>query len=135
MSSAPNDSRDWQIEEKNGKCTLFIPKLSEEGFEITVEANDSEVTVFSEYLAHRHFTSDGNHEDVSQLAMGLVRDLLSPLMRVRVIELGGKPSRADIEIIRDGQWHRETTTGLFRLPLFRKRTERYYVNRRLPIRG
>jgi hypothetical protein len=131
---SPAESADWLIEEEDGMCTLVIPKLVADGFEITVEADDSEVTVYSEFIAHQHFTSDGNHDEVCQMAMGLVRDLLSPAMRLRVIEVGGKVSRAHFETSRAGIWHRESTTALFSLPFFRKRVERFYINRRLPIR-
>ena len=89
VEHAPKDGGDWRIEEKKGTCALTIPKLADDGFEITVIADDQEVTVFSEYLAHQHFTSDGNHEETCQQAMGFVRDLLSPSMRLRVIEIGG----------------------------------------------
>jgi len=131
---SPAESADWHIEEKDGVCTLVIPKLVADGFEITVEADESEVTVYSEFIAHQHFTSNGNHEEVCQMAMGLVRDLLSPGMRLRVIELGGKPSRAHFETSREGVWRRESTTVLFSLPFFQKRVERFYINHRLPIR-
>src|SRR3954469_12641677 len=117
VQHAPSENRDWRIDDKDGMCELVIPKLSDDGFEVTVVADDQEVTVYSEYIAHQHFTSDGNHEEVSQQAMGLVRDLLSPAMRLRVIEVGGKPSRAHFETSREGDWHRESTTALFSLPL------------------
>ena len=84
---------DWSLQEKNGEYELFIPKLSQEGFEITVVADQEEVTVYSEYLAHQHFTSDGDHQKTSRLAMGLVRDLLSPVMRVRLVKVGEGGSR------------------------------------------
>ena len=96
--------------------------------------DDTEVTVYSDILAHVHFTSDGNHEEISQQAMGLVRDLLSPAMRLHIIEIGGKPSRAHFEILREGEWHRESTTALFTFLFFRKRTDRFYVNHRFSIR-
>jgi hypothetical protein len=125
---------DWCLREKNGEYELFIPKLSQKGFEITVVADQEEVTVYSEYLAHQHFTSDGDHQKASQLAMGLVRDLLSPVMRIRLVKIGGKPARGDLETLRDGKWRRESTTALFVLRLFRERTVEYYSNERLPAR-
>jgi hypothetical protein len=125
---------DWRLQDKNGGCELVIPKLSEDGFEVTVVADQQEVTVYSEYLAHQHFTSDGDHQKASQQAMGLVRELLSPVMRVRLVKVGDKPIRGHFEALRDGEWRRESTTSLFSIRLFRKRTEKYYVNERLPRR-
>lgn len=134
IQNSPNQCHDWRLEDKGFECVLFIPKLSQDGFEITVEANESEVTVFSEFFAHQHFTSDGNHEEVADYAMGLVRDLLSPAMRVRVIEKGGKVSRAYFESSRDGKWRNDSSTAVFRFPFFRKKSVRYYMNERLPAR-
>lgn len=125
---------DWRLQDKNGDCELIIPRLSPEGFEITVVADEAEVTVYSEYIAHQHFTSDGDHRNVSQLAMGLVRDLLSPVMRVRLVKVGNKPVRGDFETWHDGKWRRGSTTVLFNLRFFRSRTVEYYTNERLPKR-
>jgi hypothetical protein len=92
------------------------------------------VTVYSEYLAHQHFTSDGDHQKAAQLALGLVRDLLSPAMRVRLVKVADKPIRGDLETLSDGRWRRESTTALFNFRLFRKRTVEYYFNERFPAR-
>jgi hypothetical protein len=103
---------DWRLQDKKGECELVIPKLSPEGFEITVVADEKEVTVYSEYLAHQHFTAEGDHGKVSEQAMGFVRDLLSPAMRIRLVKAGDKPVRGDFEFWRDGAWHRESITSL-----------------------
>ena len=125
---------DWRLEDKDEKCELVIPKLSERGFDITVVADDEEVTVHSEYVAHQHFTSDGNHREVSQLAMGLVRDLLSPAMRLRVVKKSGKAVQGAFEIYRQGAWQRESTTAVIGIPKLKKKDVEYYVNERLPTR-
>ncbi len=130
----PSHTSDWRLEDKNDKCELFIPKLSERGFDITVVADEDEVTVYSEHTAHQHFTSEGNHHETSQLAMGFVRDLLSPAMRLCVVKSGAKAVQGAFEVYRDGQWQRETTTALIGLPKFRRKTVEYYANERLPKR-
>lgn len=117
-----------------GNVVLEIPKLDAQGFDVTVVADDQEVTVYSEFIAHQHFTSDGDHAAVSELALGLVRDLLSPLMRLRVIEVRGKPSRGDFQVSQSGEWHTEALTGVIGLGMLGKRIEKFYVNRRLPAR-
>src|ERR1051325_12149693 len=119
MEGTPSECSDWRLNDDSGKCQLLIPNASDDGFEISVLADEHEVTVYTSYLVHQHFTSDGNHEALCQRAMGLVRDLLSPGMRVRVVEIGGKPVRADLESFRNSAWHRESTTALFSLPWFR----------------
>ena len=134
VSRDPSHTSDWRLEQKNDKCELFIPKLSGRGFDITVVADEDEVTVYSEHVAHQHFTSEGNHYETSQLAMGFVRDLLSPAMRVRVTKKGDKAVRGDFEMWREGAWHRETTTAVIGIPKFRRKIVEYYVNERLPKR-
>jgi hypothetical protein len=135
MARDASHTADWRLEEKNDKCELFIPKLLERGFDITVIADADEVTVYSEYVAHQHFSSyQGDHFELSQLAMGLVRDLLSPAMRVRVVKKGGKVVQGAFEICRDGEWQRKSTTALIGLPKFRTKDVEYYVNERLPKR-
>ena len=130
----PAASGDWRTRQSENEFELIIPKLSDEGFDIQIIADPNEVTVFSEHVAHQHFTSDGNHAQVCRDAMGLVRDLLSPRMRLRVIEMSGKPVRAYLEIFRNGNWQSETTTTLLHFPFFKKQTEKVYLNRRLPVR-
>lgn len=134
IEQAPAECSDWRLQDRDGTCELAIPKLTEDGFEVTVIADTDEVTVYSEHVAHQHFTSDGRHDEIAQLAMGLVRDLLSPAMRLRVIEIRGKPVLANLEMFRGGRWERESTTAFFTLSFWRKRVERTYVNRRLPAR-
>ena len=134
VKQSPDATRDWRREEKDGDAVLVIPKLDEQGFDIMVVADDQEVTVYSEFIAHQHFTSDGDHVAVSEQAMGLVRDLLSPMMRLRVIEVRGNASRGDFQVARDGEWRSESVTGVIGFGLFGRRVEKFYINRRLPLR-
>lgn len=125
---------DWKLTEKMDTVELEIPKLNDEGFDISVVADEKEVSVFTEYIAHDHFSSDESHEDSSYQALGLVRDLLTPKMRIKVFEVGGKAYRSDMEIQHDGSWRRANTTTLFAFTLFRKKTVKYFSNDRLPNR-
>lgn len=126
---------DHLLKKEGDNWVLTIPKQDAAGFEVTVIADESEITVYTEYGAHRHYTSDGNHPEVVKEAMGLVRDLLTEHMRVRVYEIRGMSYRFDLEWFRQGRWQREYTTSLFVLPWFGKKTEKIYTNRRLPPRN
>ena len=48
--------------------------------------------------AHVHFERNGDLRELVEQVFGLVRDLLSPDMRVRERCAGGKPFRRDTEI-------------------------------------
>lgn len=133
-SKGLNRTPDWELSEKNGNAVLLIPKANPDGFDVTVIADKNEVSVYTEYLAHRHFTSDGNHRETASLAMGLVRDLLAPNMRVHVFEVGGSPYKAILEVFHKDSWQDDGSTGLLVIPWFRKKTERFYTNQRLPAR-
>ncbi len=135
ISGASPGSAGFELSEKNGKTKLFIPKTNPDGFDVTVIADNEEISVYTEFLAHRHFTSDGNHREVCALALGLVRDLLASNMRVHVFEVGGSPYRAILEAHHNGQWVHDGETRLFVFSWFRKKTERFYSNQRLPVRN
>ena len=126
----------WRMVTKDGGAVeLTVPKLSPDGFDITVIADAGEVSVYTEHLAHQHYVSAGDHAEACELGLGLLRDLLAPGMRVRVVEVGGQPCRASFEVLRRGEWQDEGTTGLFVLSWFRRKTERLYINRRLAPRA
>jgi hypothetical protein len=128
-------SSDWVLADRDGTVELLIPKTNPDGFDVTVVADEQEVSVYSHCLVHRHYTSDGNHSEIISAAMGLTRDLLSPNMRVHVFEVGGSAYKAAFEAFHDGRWVSDGSTALFVIPWFRRRTERFYSNRRLPARS
>jgi len=135
VDSSGDRCRDWSLtENKRGQCTLLVPKLNAEGFEVTVVVDETEISVFTEYIAHAHFTSDGKHGEIVACALGLVRDLLSPGMRVRVYEAGGSPYRGDLEVFDRGVWKREWSTSLFVFTWFRRKSQKVFANHRMPSR-
>lgn len=135
LATGPDAISDWKLSEKGDSTELFIPKLNDEGFDVTVIADSDEISVYSEHLAHRHFTSDGNAKEVIEPAMGFVRDLLAPNMRLRVFEVNGSPYKAQFEVFHGGEWKNDGLTGLFVIPWFRKKTELCFTNNRLPERN
>lgn len=135
IEADPQKTSDHVLEKEGANWRLRIPKQEPSGFDITVIADESEVTVYTEYGAHRHYTSDGKHEETVQMALGLVRDLLSENMRVRVFVARGKPYRFDLEWCVKGRRNNDGRTGLFVLPWFGKKTQKLYSNHRLPPRS
>jgi len=67
-------------------------------------------------------------------ALGLVRDLLSPGMRLRELRAAGRPYKWILEGRLSGQWHTEQTMALLIWNYFGVRSERIYQNAHLPER-
>jgi hypothetical protein len=61
---------------------------------------------------HSHFDWQSTAEEACIDALGLVRDLLSPGMRLVETSAGGRPYRWDLEVFDDGRWRLEESCGL-----------------------
>ncbi|MFH1778270.1 MAG: hypothetical protein ABH952_12070 [Candidatus Omnitrophota bacterium] len=73
-------------------------------------------------------------EWIKEKALGFVRDLLSPAMRVSVLKRNGKIINASFQTKVNGIWKTDCSTGLCTLLFFLKKEEAFYINRRLPDR-
>ncbi|NJK93404.1 MAG: hypothetical protein HC904_17265, partial [Blastochloris sp.] len=109
MEKYPQIRHAWSIDADGDHCILDIPSSDPEGFPITVEVYPDEITVFGQGT-HAHFVLFGNHDSLIESVMGLVRDLLSPSMRIREHLSAGKPYRWDTESLVEGEWKRKDTT-------------------------
>jgi hypothetical protein len=133
LSGYPHLKHEWSIDGDEDHCILDIPEESKDGFPITVEAWPSEITVIAGG-AHMHYDLEGDIEDLSGRVLGLVRDLLSPGMRIRECLAGGKPYKWVIELFRNGQWVTEETLRELFFRWFGRRTEKIYQNKTLAAR-
>lgn len=116
----------WQGDE------LVFPKTTEDGFEISLQPDSRGVIVLTDVGLHVHV--DGAPADAVQDALGLVRDLLTPDMRIVELRAGGGGYRWRMERLESGRWLVEARTGLLFWNYFGRRSERTYQNRRLPGR-
>ncbi len=112
--------------------TLVFPASSPAGFEVTLQPEDGEVSVFTSCGFHEHF--EGEPLQAATDALALTRDLLSPDMRVRELRAGGGAYRWVLERRTSGGWTAEASTGLFFWNWFGRRSERVYQNTQLPGR-
>lgn len=133
LSDYPNMRHDWSIDADEAHCILHIPEANEGGFPITVEVHPGEIMVMAGG-AHTNLHLDGNPDELASTALGLVRDLLSPAMRIREYLAGGKLYKWAFELNQDGQWTTEECGSLFFWNYFGKRTEKIYHNSILPAR-
>lgn len=116
---------------------LVFPSTSPTGFGIQIIAADDPgsidaVQVYTDTGIHQFF--DGSPHEAVEDALGLVRDLLSPDMRIRECCANGKPYRWILERRAADGWHRESIMGLFFWNWFGRRSERVYQNTQLPGR-
>ncbi len=134
LSSRPEVEHTWSIDADEDHCILDIPPCSDTGFSITVEVFPAEITV-SMQGPHEHFPLDSDAEELVRSVLGLIRDLLSPAMRLRELRAGGSPYCWHVEMLQeDGTWQTEFTTGLVFWNYFGRRSERIYQNDVLPSR-
>ena len=133
LSHHPQIKHEWSINAAEGHCILDIPKECDSGFPITVQVHPKEIIIMAGG-AHTNLDLDDNPDDLAAHALGLVRDLLSPAMRIRERLAGGKPYKWIFELYHDGQWMAEEWCGLFFWNYIGKRTEKIYQNRILPAR-
>lgn len=127
LAQSPHIVHSWSIYDDKDHCLLDFPKIDADGFDITVEVVPDQVFVYGSGF-HEHFDTNDNKTKIES-ALGLVRDLLSPDMRIREYLAGDRPYRWDLETIRDGKWITEHTTGRLFWNYFRKRSQKFYQNK------
>ena len=133
LSKYPEIQHIWSIDSDYEGCFLDIPKQGENGFDITIEIHDDEITLLLEG-GHIHFEETNGVENTVQELLSLLRDLLSPTMRV-VEYLSNKQSyKWQIESFRNGKWECENMTSLLFHNFFGKKTQKIYQNNILPSR-
>jgi hypothetical protein len=133
LSHYPQIKHEWSIDADEDHCILDIPEECDSGFPITVEVYPDEIMVIASG-AHTNLHLDGNPDELAAHALGLVRDLLSPAMRIRERLAGGEPYKWAFESFRDGEWITAEWIGLFFYNYLGKKTEKIYQNSILPAR-
>jgi hypothetical protein len=113
---------------------LAFPRQDESGFDVEIFVDDQGLVVQA-LGAHEHFEGGSASEaEVCGRALGLVRDLLSPDMRLRELRAGTKGVRWTVESRAAEGWRAEGTTRLLFFNYFGRRSERVYQNHQLPGR-
>jgi hypothetical protein len=133
LSQHPQIIHTWSIESDKGQCVLDIPKANDNGFSITVEVHPQEIIIMAGN-AHTSIHQNSNPDELASQALGLVRDMLSPAMRIREYLAGGKVYKWAFELYRNEQWVTEEYGSLIFWNYFGRRTEKIYQNNTLPAR-
>ena len=134
LSTFPEVKHSWSIAAAQTHCSLLIPKANEDGFDVRIEVSRDGIVVFGEG-AHQHFdTPESTHQEKVASALGLVRDLLSPHMRIREFRAGKSAYRWLMQSLHNNEWQTEGSTALLFWNYFGKRSERIFKNTTLPGR-
>lgn len=133
LTTYPEIKHEWSIDEDEDHCILDIPKQKNNGFDITIEVSAKEIAITAA-SAHTHFDLEKSYEKTIQSSLSLVRDLLSPGMRIRELVSSGHPYKWYIEALHDEKWVIEEENGLLFWNYFGKRTEKIYQDEVLKMR-
>lgn len=132
LGSHPDLQHEW-IDE-GSVVTLRFPPPDTLGFEVGVQAGEGYLYVLMGRM-HESFNVDPQQPKEAVItALGLIRDLLSPRVRLRELRAGGRPYRWFVESYDGSTWQLEAETGLLLFNFFGKRSEHVFQNRQLPDR-
>jgi hypothetical protein len=124
----PEIVHEWFVEPNH--CGLSIPAQSPNGFDIRFEIDLNAVTL---HWGNWHTRFESNDTLVEEL-FGLLRDILSPDMRIRELCANSSPYRGILETYDGTRWSAEHEMGLLFWNYFGKRSVRTYSNSILPGR-
>lgn len=113
--------------------TLLIPALTSNGFEIRCDIEPTAITVFWGNW-HTRFEPTAGIDTLVEDLFGLLRDMLSPDMRIRELCAGSHPYRGFLESFDGARWSVEHEMVLIFWNYFGKRSIRTYSNSILPGR-
>ena len=125
----------WAQNQPSVGTQLKFPKVAAEGFDIVLDISNADIVVrIGELDEAFRIDVHGGPALAVRYALGLVRDLLSPAMRLRILSAGGRPYRWVLESSDDGVWKAENLTGRIFYRYFGRRSEAIFQNSQLPAR-
>src|SRR5262245_40368923 len=118
---------------ESGGCVLSLPARSPTGFDIRVDAQPDAITVTWGNW-HTRFEPTAGADALVEELFGLLRDMLSPDMRVRELHAGSKPYWGFLESFDGTRWSTEHQMGLILWNYLGRRSFRKFSNSVLPGR-
>ena len=115
------------VDEDHEYCTLHIPKVGEDGFDILVEIEPEDITVWAGD-AHFHFDPDPPYVETAQSVVSLLQRMLGPEMRIRELRTWGRAYKWQLQVKMDDGWHTIQTTALWIGISLGRGSERIYQN-------
>ncbi len=128
LAWAPQMEYELTVSDDEAGCSLHIPKASDDGFDILIEVEPDDITVWAEGGSF-HFDPEPPFVETAQSVVSLLQRLLSPDMRVRKLCTWGRPYRWEMQVLLDGEWRTVQTTALWIGISLGRSSERIYQNR------
>lgn len=129
----PDLMHTWSIDDDEDHCILVFPKLNNDGFDVTAEVFFDQIIVSADG-PHVHFDNLDKIDETVRQALGLIRDLLSPSMRVIELLSNNKAYKWKLELLKNNQWDCIETVGIFLYNYFGVKSKKIYQNKTLPVR-
>ena len=131
MRASPALPHEWVSEAES--LVLRIPAISSDGFDVELQANAGGLEL---RCGDMHPPLDVSSDPAAAVrdALGLVRDVLSPGIRLRELTAGGNADHWLLEATTERGWEVEFRMGLMFWNYFGRRSERIYCNDHLPAR-
>ncbi len=131
LAETPGLTHSWSVEA--GACTLSIPASSSCGFDIQCSV-EQHVIILNWGNWHTPLDLGPDVDQLVEEMFDLLRDMLSPDMRIRELCVGSEPYRGFLESFDGTSWATEHEMGLIFWNYFGKRSEKIYTNSTLPTR-
>lgn len=117
---------------------ITIKKAEQNGFDVTVGMDNDMIYLYTDcgYHDHWHLDQFQGTETALETVFGLVRDLLSENMRIKVMLSNNKPYRWLLQAKEkeEDRWLVESSTGLLLWNYFGRRSEQIFSNSQLSPR-
>ena len=131
FAKTPDIAHTWSSE--SGRCELSIPATLPIGFDICFVVEKNAVTLYWGNW-HTPFEPEAGIDTLVEDLFALLRDMLSPDMRVRELYTWPFAYRGFLESFDGTRWSTEQEMGLIFWNYFGKRSARTYSNSMLPGR-
>ncbi len=132
LAQHPTIQHEWILQEGGAGGTLSIPQQCPDGYPIEVQVDDESVLLTCGNFHDHHTPPEGNHEFVKR-SMYLLRELLSPSMRVHEFHSNGRPYKFRLESKTSEGWETELTMGFVFYNYFGRKTEVFLQNTLLEV--
>jgi hypothetical protein len=109
---------------------LVFPKAAQDGFDVIVRPHSEGLLVLTDVEIRDEIENDP--PEAAREALDLVRQMLSPDMRIRERSAGGQGYGWTLESLHEGRWMPVVQIGVLFWNYFARRSERIYQNRVLP---
>ncbi|MFK8013467.1 MAG: hypothetical protein AB8B80_15620 [Marinicellaceae bacterium] len=112
---------------------VTIHEANSNGFDVSVSMDEVDLYILTDCGFHDHWrlTEFKNNNEALESIFGLVRDMLSENMQIKVMLTNKSPYRWILQFREENEWIDESTTGLLFWNYFGRRREEVYKNQHL----